>query len=85
MLHKYLTDSTPSRNELLSFPASQGRTINIPEEIGTKYNTFGILLLKDQTGAMVEWDCAQAPQRPCPDQHRDTAEVGSWRSRGRAC
>ena len=49
-----VTDSTPSLDELLSFPASQGRAINIPEEIGTKYNTFGILLLKDRTGAMVD-------------------------------
>ena len=49
-----VTDSTPSLVELLSFPASQGRTINIPQEIGTKYNTFGILLLKDRTGALVD-------------------------------
>ena len=49
-----VTDSTPSLVELLSFAASQGRTINIPEEIGTKYKMFGVLLLKDQTGAMVD-------------------------------
>jgi hypothetical protein len=46
-------DSTPSLVELLSFPTKHGN-INIPKEIGIKYDTFGILLLKDRTGAMVD-------------------------------
>ena len=29
------------------------RRINLPEEIGTKYKTFGILLLEDRTGERV--------------------------------
>lgn len=30
------------------------RRINIPQEIGTKYSEFGILLLEDATGARVD-------------------------------
>ena len=40
---------------LLSFPVPQGqKTINIPQEISTKYRTFGINLLNDRTGAIVD-------------------------------
>ena len=28
--------------------------MSIPKEIGTKYNQFGVLLLKDKTGATIE-------------------------------
>lgn len=39
--------------QLLSFPGSSGK-INIPEIIGTNFNTFGILLLNDKNGSKVE-------------------------------
>ena len=42
----------PSLTELLSFPG-RVRTINIPEEIGDNYTSFGVFLLKDHTGAKV--------------------------------
>ena len=32
----------------------RNRTINIPQEISTKYQDFGILLLEDSTGARVQ-------------------------------
>ena len=39
--------------ELIRF-RGRSRRINIPKEIGTKYNQFGVLLLKDETGARIE-------------------------------
>lgn len=56
-----LTDTTdptvPKMKELIKF-AGVERTINIPEEIGTKYSHFGIFLLEDGFGATIhniEW------------------------------
>ena len=40
--------------QLLSFPVSRGRDVNILEQIGTRYKPFGILLLQDCTGAVVD-------------------------------
>ena len=40
--------------QLLSFPISGGRDVNISEQIGTRYKPFGILLLQDRTGAVVD-------------------------------
>ena len=42
----------PTLPELLSFHGRK-RTIDITEEIGTKYMKFGILLLKDKSGVKV--------------------------------
>ena len=39
--------------QLLNFPGKSGE-INVPERIGTHYKTFGIFLLKDDSGAKVE-------------------------------
>lgn len=39
--------------ELLQFPG-QGRTLNIPELIGTNYMMVGIALLNDDTGEKVK-------------------------------
>ena len=40
---------------LLSFRVTQGqKSINIPQEISTHYRTFGIHLLNDHTGAIVD-------------------------------
>ena len=38
--------------ELIRFRGREGR-INIPQEISTKYEHFGILLLEDSTGAKI--------------------------------
>ena len=45
------SDATPSMVELLCF---SDRKRNIVVEIGAKYATFGIFLLEDKTGAIVE-------------------------------
>ena len=42
----------PTVLECIRFPGRQ-RTINIPQEIGTKYSQFGTLLLNDPNGARV--------------------------------
>ena len=47
-------DERPDLLKLLSFPGKGGNKINIPVRIGTKYLTFGILLLNDTTGAEVK-------------------------------
>ena len=39
---------------LLKFPTENGPPINIPQRIGTNYYNFGVLLLKDETGAIVD-------------------------------
>ena len=39
--------------ELIRF-RGRSRRINIPQQIITKYNQFGVLLLKDATGARIE-------------------------------
>jgi len=36
--------------KLLNFPGKNGN-INIPQQVGTKYFMFGVLLLNDETGA----------------------------------
>lgn len=40
----------PTLPELLNFPGKDGKYINIPKRIGTRYFHFGILLLNDETG-----------------------------------
>ena len=45
-------DERPDLPKLLSFPG-KSKNINIPQEIGTKYRMFGILLLDDKTAAEV--------------------------------
>ena len=43
----------PTLIECIRF-RGQKRRINIPQEIGTKYKTFGILLLEDSNGVRVD-------------------------------
>ena len=43
----------PTLIECIRFQG-QKRRINIPQEIGTKYKTFGILLLEDSNGVRVD-------------------------------
>ena len=42
------TGSTPTMSELLNFKAGD-HCINIPREIGSKYQNFGALLLQERT------------------------------------
>ena len=46
------SDSTPTMPELLNFKAADDY-INIPREIGSKYQNFGALLLKERTLAHI--------------------------------
>ena len=46
-------DTKPSLQELLRFVCTDGRPVNIPVEIGSKYLQFGIFLLDDSTGSRV--------------------------------
>ena len=39
--------------DLIAFPAING-TLNIPERISTKYKQFGVILLEDGEGALVD-------------------------------
>ena len=39
--------------KLLNFPLKSGSCLNIPQQIGTKFFKFGVLLLNDETGAEV--------------------------------
>ena len=46
-------DSRPSLPVLLTFPVENG-AMNIAQQIGTAYDTFGILLLNDKNGVIVD-------------------------------
>ena len=46
-------DGRPDLLKLLSFPGKSGSNINIPQQIGTNYRMFGVLLLNDKTAAEV--------------------------------
>ncbi len=47
------TDLTPTMPELLSFKAGV-HSINIPREIGSKYQNFGAQLLQEHTSAHID-------------------------------
>ena len=47
-------DTNPNLQELLKFTRTDGRVINIPVEIGTKYFELGIFLLDDRSGSRVK-------------------------------
>ena len=52
--------------DLVSFTHADGTKVCIAEEIGTKYERFGILLLQDRTGANVRniaHRCSNDPER----------------------
>ena len=54
-----LANTTPPRTkptlpELLKFTCTDGRVLNIPVEIATKYVQFGIFLLDDRNGSKVK-------------------------------
>ena len=56
--HQYLfpcnPHTKPNLQELLKFTCTDGRVINIPVEIGTKYVQFGTFLLDDRNGSRVK-------------------------------
>ena len=43
----------PTMQDLIAFPAIDG-TLNIPQQISTKYKQFGVILLEDGEGAFVD-------------------------------
>ena len=47
------TDDQPTLLELLCFDSKTRECVNIIDEVGVKYQMFGILLLEDKTGAHV--------------------------------
>ena len=53
--HKHTHPGTkPTLPELLKFNCTSGRVVNIPVQIATKYNQFGVFLLIDSTGSRIE-------------------------------
>ena len=48
------TGTEPTLPELLRFTCTDGRVINIPVEISTKYVQFGTFLLNDRNGSKVK-------------------------------
>ena len=46
------SDEPPNLVALLRFPTSEGY-INLTEQVGDKFKTFGTLLLKDESGAIM--------------------------------
>ena len=49
----FFTGDLPTLPKLLNFPSEKGK-IDIRQRIGTNYDTFGILLLNDDTGERVK-------------------------------
>ena len=47
-------DTKPTLQDLLKFTCTDGRVINIPVEIGTKYVGFSVFLLDDLNGSRVK-------------------------------
>ena len=47
-------DIKPTLPELIKFTCTDGKVLNIPVEIGTKYVSFGAFLLNDSTGSRVK-------------------------------
>ena len=53
--HDHAASNAPTLHELLNFHRpGQEKKINVPQEIGTKYKTFGTVLLEDDSGARVD-------------------------------
>ena len=46
--------TTPNLPELILFTCANGKVLNIPLQIGTKFYQFGLLLLKDSNGTTVD-------------------------------
>ena len=70
----HAASNTPTLHELFSFPG-QEKKINIPQEIGTHYKTFGSILLEDDTGARVDNIVHQHRERA---EHINTEILQEW-------
>lgn len=47
-------DSPPTLPEFISFPLSDGTRVNLAKKIGHEYTSFGVLLLEDSDGMVVD-------------------------------
>ena len=54
LTHRIHPGTKPTLPELLKFTCVNGRVINIPVEIATKYVQFGTFLLDDRNGSRVK-------------------------------
>ena len=68
----------PKLRELLKFPKFDGGFINIVQNIGDKYRTFGIFILEDDNGAIT--DGITTGERGQPDAINHTILRGSGRA-----
>ena len=50
----YFIDCMPRLPELLRFPLSDGKKVNLAVEIGSKSSVFGTMILEDDRGKKVE-------------------------------
>ena len=73
---------TPTLQELLKFPKHSGGFINIVQNIGDKYRTFGIFILEDDNGAIT--DGITTGERGQPDAINHTILTRWLRGTGRA-
>ena len=72
--HDHTAGNTPTLHELLNFPGQEKR-INVPQEIGTKYKTFGTILLEDDSGARVDDIVPEYGERA---EHINTEILKEW-------
>ena len=72
----------PKLRELLKFPKFDGGFINIVENIGDKYRTFGIFILEDDNGAIT--DGITTGERGQPDAINHTILTRWLQGTGRA-
>ena len=72
--HDHAAGNTPTLHELLNFPGQEKR-INVPQEIGTKYKTFGTILLEDDSGARVDDIVQEYGERA---EHINTEILQEW-------
>lgn len=49
-----MTDSQATLPKILTFPDKSGKNIGVHKRIGAKYKTFGIILLNDSDGRIVD-------------------------------
>ncbi len=46
-------ESAPTLPQIINLSLPDGSTLDLTQQIGTRYNQFGILLLNDKTGARI--------------------------------
>lgn len=63
--HSACTGTSLNLPKLINFRGRE-RTINVPQEVGTKFKDFGILLLNDERGNRVDnitYNCHYNPEK----------------------